>query len=153
MLYIITHWIKPHVKQHLMKQLVQTISSQICCSAAKIQPISHGYECSWHCAISKREEVTGRWGFTSALFVIRIMVIESSRIGAGHVTSTGEKCTKNFGVETWRKETTWKACVYEAAIKRNVQQTQYGWRGLDSSGSWQEQAKNCVSSALKQKTA
>ena len=48
-----------------------------------------------------REEVTGRWGFMSALFVIRIMVIESNRrIGAGHVISNGEKCTKNFGEET-----------------------------------------------------
>lgn len=48
-----------------------------------------------------REEATGRWGFVSALFVIHIRAIKSSRMTrAGHVTNTGEKGTQNFGEET-----------------------------------------------------
>jgi hypothetical protein len=71
----------------------------------------------------------------SALFIIRIMVIESNRmIGAGHVTSTGEKCKKNFGEETLRKETTWKACEHTRLLLKRMFNKQdldgVGWTHL-----------------------
>jgi hypothetical protein len=71
----------------------------------------------------------------SALFVIRTMVIESSRmIGTGHVTSTGQKCTKNFGEETSRKDTTWKACEHTRLLLKRMFNKQdmngVGWTHL-----------------------
>jgi len=55
-------------------------------------------------------------------------------IGAGHVASTGEKWTKNFGEETWRKETTWKACEHMRLLLKRMFNKQdmdgVGWTHL-----------------------